>query len=37
MDLPAADGTPGSGRRPDSGTAIDVTPASARRSVGELL
>ncbi|KPI33696.1 putative anti-sigma regulatory factor, serine/threonine protein kinase [Actinobacteria bacterium OV450] len=37
MDLPAADGTPGSGRCPDSGTAIDVTPALARRSVGELL
>ncbi|MFF0116473.1 ATP-binding protein [Streptomyces prasinus] len=37
MDLPAADGTPGSGRCPDSGPVIDVTPASARRSVGELL
>ncbi|KPI07730.1 hypothetical protein OV450_3540 [Actinobacteria bacterium OV450] len=35
MDLPAADGIPGSGRCPDGGgTAVDVTPASARRSVG---
>ncbi|MFD3875887.1 ATP-binding protein [Streptomyces sp. NPDC058623] len=35
--MPAADGAPRSGRREGGDQAIAVTPAAARRSVGELL